>query len=156
MRLSLLALLFLAGPAAARLDYAVEIDAPRPLKATLEKGLNIVRWRGDPDMDSERLKRLVDEAIQESREAAATEGYFSAQVRAEVDSQADPWVVRIAVEPGERTRVGEVEIRFLGPATSDGEARSRMEKVRENWLLRPGQPFRQEEWEAAKRAAVRA
>ena len=73
-------------------------------------------------MDSERLKRLVDEAIQESREAAATEGYFSAQVRAEVDSQADPWVVRIAVEPGERTRVGEVDIRFLGPATSDGEA----------------------------------
>ena len=76
-------------------------------------------------------------------------------MRAEVDSQADPWVVRIALEPGERTRVGEVDIRFLGPATSDGEARSRMEKVRENWLLRPGQPFRQEEWEAAKRAAVR-
>ena len=50
---------------------------------------------------------------------------------------------------------GEVDIRFLGPATSDVEARSRMDKVRENWLLRPGQPFRQEEWEAAKRAAVR-
>src|SRR5207248_894701 len=135
--------------ALARLDYRVEIQAPRELKATLEKGLNIVRWRLDPDMDAERLKRLVDEAVHEAREAAATDGYFSAQVRAEIESAEEPWVVRLTVEPGERTRVHEVEIRFSGPATSDGEARAALERVREHWPLRRGQPFRQEEWEAA-------
>ena len=83
MRYALTALLFAAGPAAAKLDYRVEIDAPRELKDVLEKGLNIVRWRTDPEIDEERLKRLVDEAIRESREAAATEGYFSARVNAE-------------------------------------------------------------------------
>ena len=146
----------IAMPALARLDYRVEIDAPEELKAALEKGLNIVRWRLDPDMDEERLKRLVDEAVKETREAAATDGYFSAQVKAEVDSRAEPWVVHINGEPGERTRVGDVEIRFTGPALIDaGEAQSRMRKVRENWVLRTGQPFKQDDWETAKRQALR-
>jgi translocation and assembly module TamA len=155
VRLSLIALMCIASPALARLDYRVEIEAPRELKTTLEKGLNIVRWRLDPDMDAERLKRLVDEAVHEAREAAATDGYFSAQVRAEIESAEEPWVVRLRIEPGERTRVHEVDIRFSGPATSDGEARALLAKVRQGWLLRRGQPFRQAEWEAAKRQAVR-
>jgi translocation and assembly module TamA len=152
---ALIALLLAALPAWAKLDYRVEIDAPGNLKSTLEKGLNIVRWRLDPEMDEERLKRLVDEAVRESREAAATEGYFSARVHAEVDSSSDPWVVRLRLEPGERTRVREVDIRFSGPATSDGEARPHLRRVRESWTLRPGQPFRQVDWEAAKRQAIR-
>jgi translocation and assembly module TamA len=155
VRYALTALVFAAGPAAAKLDYRVEIDAPRELKDVLEKGLNIVRWRDDPEMDEERLKRLVDEAIRESREAAATDGYFSAHVQAQVDSSGEPWVVRLRVEPGERTRVKDVDIRFTGPATTDGEARPYMQRARQNWSLRPGQPFRQAEWESAKRQAVR-
>ena len=154
-RLALIALLFAALPAWAKLDYRVEIEAPAELKNTLEKGLNIVRWRLDPEMDQERLKRLVDEAVRESREAAATEGYFSARIHAEVDSSSDPWVVRLRLEPGERTRVREVDIRFSGPATTDGEARPHLKRVRESWTLRPGQPFRQVDWEAAKRQALR-
>ena len=144
-----------APPAWAKLDYRVEIDAPRELKATLEKGLNIVRWRLDPEMDEDRLKRLVDEAVRESREAAATEGYFSARVTAEVDSSGDPWVVRLKIEPGERTRIADVDIRVTGPASNDGQARPYIERARQGWSLRPGQPFRQAEWEAAKRQAVR-
>src|SRR5919198_6641123 len=151
----LMALVLAAPPAWAKLDYRVEIDAPRELKATLEKGLNIVRWRLDPEMDEDRLKRLVEEAVRESREAAATDGYFSARVHVEVDSSGEPWVVRLRLEPGERTRVRDVDIRFSGPATDDGGARALLKRVRDNWSLRPGQPFRQAEWEAAKRQAVR-
>jgi len=151
----LVALLFAAPAAWAKLDYRVEIEAPRELKDMLEKGLNIVRWRSDPEMDEERLKRLVSEAITESREAAATDGYFSARVNVDVDSSGEPWVVRLRLDPGERTRVREVDIRFSGPVLSDGEARPYMERVRQDWSLRPGQPFRQAEWESAKRQAVR-
>ena len=130
---------------AAGLDYRVEIEAPRELREMLERGLNVTRWRSDPEMNAERLKRLVDEAALEARETAATEGYFSAQVSAGIDQSAEPWVVRVRVEPGERTRVGELEIRFSGPATSDGEARPLLKRVRDNWTLRRGQPFRQVE-----------
>jgi len=148
-------LVLVGSASAARIDYRVEIQAPGELKTTLERGLNVVRWKDDPEMDAERLKRLVDEAVRESREAAATEGYFSAQVRAEIDSSAEPWVVRLRVEPGERTRVHDIELRFLGPAANDAEARGLLEKVRAGWTLRRGQPFRQQDWDAAKRQALR-
>jgi len=96
----------------------------------LEKGLNIVRWRGDPEMDDERLKRLVDEAIRESREAAAT-GRLLLGARAGADRfLGRAVVVRLRVEPGERTRVTEVDIRFTGPGATDGEARPYRERAR--------------------------
>jgi translocation and assembly module TamA len=78
-----------------------------------------------------------------------------ARVTATIDESAEPRVVRLRVEPGERTRVGEVEIRFRGPATHDAAAKTNFRRVRQTWSLRRGEPFRQAEWEAAKRTAVR-
>lgn len=140
---------------AAALEYRVDIDAPPELAALLERGLSLMRWRDDPDMNGERLRRLVDESVREAKEAAATEGYFSAEVDATVDSSVEPWRVRLQVAPGSRARVGEIDIRFSGPIVADGEARKVLERVRQNWSLRRGQPFRQEDWAAAKRDAVR-
>jgi translocation and assembly module TamA len=153
LALALLALAASAG--AATLEYRVEIDAPPELAKLLQR-LSLMRWHSDPDMNPERLRRLVDEAAVEAKEAAATEGYFSANVTSSIDSTAEPALVRLRVDPGGRTRIDEVEIRFSGPAGSDGEARPILERVRQNWSLRRGDPFRQEDWEAAKRDAVRA
>lgn len=148
-------LVFFADAALARLEYTVEIDAPKELKQRLEKGLNIVRWRLDPEMNAERLKRLVEEAVRESKEAAATEGYFTANVTSDIDMSNESWVVRLKIEPGPRTHVDHVEIRFIGPSATDGEGRPTRERVQEGWSLRKGQPFRQEDWNDAKRRAVR-
>lgn len=156
VRAALLVLgLFCNGAWGAGLAYNVEIDAPKEVKDRLQKGLNLVRWRDDPEMNTERLKRLVDEAVRESKEAAATEGYFSAEVTSDIDSSVQPWIVRLKIEPGERTRIEHVEIRFRGPGATDGEARPTRERVQEGWLLRKGQPFRQEDWSDAKQRAVR-
>ena len=144
-----------APAASAGLEYRVRIEAPKELEATLQSGLNLVRWQDDPEMTLEQLKRLVDEAVREAREAAATEGYFSAQVEARIDEAAEPTTVLLRVEPGERTRVAEVEIRFSGPAAQDPQAKERLEEVRKSWLLRAGMAFRQADWDAAKAQAVR-
>jgi translocation and assembly module TamA len=64
-------------------------------------------------------------------------------------------VVRLRVDPGERTTVADVEIRFRGPATYDAAAKTNFRRVRQTWSLRRGEPFRQADWEAAKRTAVR-
>ena len=152
--LTVVLIAFAAHAGAAALEYRVDIEAPPALAKLLER-LSLMRWRTDPDMNAERLRRLVDEAVYEAKEALATEGYFSADVASSIEQSAEPWVVRLRVEPGARTRIGEVDIRFTGPATTDGEARSLLNRVRQNWGLRRGQPFRQEDWEAAKRAAVR-
>ena len=155
MRALAAAVLVLWSGAAGALDYQVQIEAPRELRQILEKGLNIVRWRTDPEVNEEMLRRLMDDAVRESREVAATEGYFSAQATIDLEQSSLPWQVRLHLDPGERTRVSEVEIRFTGPALADGEARPLLARVREKWSLRRGQPFRQADWDDAKSGAVR-
>lgn len=135
--------------------YRVEVEAPEELARMLKSGLTLVHWERDPQMSAEQLRRLVDDAVREAREAAATEGWFAARVDARIDESVEPRVVRVRVEPGQRTRVGDVEIRFRGPATEDAAATAAFKRVRQAWNLRRGEPFRQPDWEAAKRLAVR-
>lgn len=155
-RLFLPVLLLACAPGfAAGIEYAVEIEAPAALAETLREGLNLVRWQGDPQMSPELLRRLADEAERDAREVAAAEGYFSPQVRVAIDEQARPWRVLVQLEPGERTTIAAVDIRFSGPAAADEQARDALDRVRATWALPRGQPFRQEDWENAKRRAVR-
>ncbi len=141
-------------PAAAGLEYRVEVEAPAALAAPLRKGLSLVRWQDDPQMTPGLLRRLASEAAEDARGVAAAEGYFSPQVRVTIDETVQPWRVRLALEPGGRTVVAGVEIRFSGAAAGDPQAADRLAAVRKSWSLRRGQPFRQEDWDAAKRAAV--
>ncbi|MGQ0546773.1 MAG: autotransporter assembly complex protein TamA [Betaproteobacteria bacterium] len=152
----ILAFVLAAAAGAARgQSYRVEVEAPRDLARTLRQGLNLVRQASDPDLRRERFQRLLEEAVREAREVAATEGYFSARVTTRIDETTQPRTVHLALEPGERTRVASVDIRVSGPAAADPEAREALERVREGWRLRRGEPFRQADWEEAKRAAVR-
>lgn len=140
--------------AAAGLEYRVEVEAPAALAAPLRKGLNLVRWQDDPQMTPGLLRRLANEAAEDARGLAAAEGYFTPQVRVTIDEKVQPWRVRLVLEPGARTTVAGVEIRFSGPAAADPQAADLLAGVRRSWSLRRGQPFRQEDWEAAKRGAV--
>jgi len=150
--------LLLAGAcaplAAHALEYRVDIEAPEALAAPLRKGLNLMLWQDDAQMTPGLLRRLADEAVADARALAGTEGYFSPQVRVAVDETVQPWRVLLTLEPGERTNVAAVDIRFSGPGAEDPQARDLLAQVRESWPLQAGQPFRQEDWEAAKRKAV--
>jgi translocation and assembly module TamA len=137
------------------LKYRVEIDAPKDMADVLHRGLNLERWQNDPQMTPEQLRRLADEAEREARELAATEGYFSPRVEVSIQEGAQPWIVRLVLEPGERVHVGEIDLRFSGPALQDPQAAAIFKRVRDAWPLRRGQPFRQADWDAAKRRALR-
>jgi translocation and assembly module TamA len=152
---AVLAFFLMNGAHAQGLAYRVEIEAPREIAGTLRKGLSIQRWQNDPKMTAEQLRRLAAEAEREAREVAATEGYFTPQVEVRIDETEPQWKVFLKVEPGERTRVSEVEIRFSGPAAQDPEAQKLFKRVRDGWRLRRGEPFRQSDWDAAKREAAR-
>lgn len=141
---------------AAGVRYRVEVQAPAPLAGMLQSGLSLVRWQDDPQMSRELLERLVDEAVQQTRRAVATEGYFRPRIEARIDEQTEPWTVRIEVDPGPRVIVREVDLAFHGPATEDPEAVPLLANARANWSLAPGQPFRQEDWDASKRNALTA
>lgn len=141
---------------AERLSYRVEIEAPRDLRDLLREGLDLIRWETYEGLSAPLLERLLEEALREVREAVATQSYFNADVTASVDRDTSPWLVRIRVEPGPRTRVSDLDFRFSGPASSDPAAHKRLEEIRKTWRLPPGAPFTQAEWEEAKKSAVRA
>lgn len=144
----------MAPAAAAALEYRIDIVAPDVMAAPLRKGLNLVRWQGDPQMTPGLLQRLAKEAGEDARGVAAAEGYYTPRVSVTIDEKAQPWRVRLELEPGKRTTVAGVEIRFSGPVAADPQAQAPRAQVRKSWSLRRGQPFRQDDWEAAKRHAV--
>ena len=141
--------------ARAELPYRVELEAPENLKRVVEPILDLPRWKDYPGMTPDLLRRLAVEERDHIRAAVETEGYFSAKVSTEVTEGEPAWRVRILVDPGERTRIAKVEIRFSGPLLNDPDAGKRMSAVRRAWGLPVGAPFRQADWDAAKAEAVR-
>ena len=136
-------------------QYRLQIDAPSPVRDPVERSIGIARWRDYPSMTAELLERLAREAEIEAREAAATEGYFSAVATAVIDRTTAPWTVRVKVDPGEPTRIRSVEIVVTGAAeAADEEDRERIDRLRSDWRLPPGAVFEQGAWTAAKQRAV--
>jgi len=152
---ALIGLICASATARGELPYRVEIEAPPELKRIIEPTLDLPRWKDYPGMTPELLRRLAIEERDHIRSAVETEGYFSADVRVEVAQGEPDWLVRVTIEPGERTRIASVDIRFRGPLLKDPDAGKRIEAVRKAWLLPVGAPFRQAEWDAAKADAVR-
>lgn len=144
------------GPAATTpARYQVKIDAPASLKDAIERDVGIVRWQTFGAMTDDLLERLAREAIDETRNLAAAEGWFSPKIDVSIDRKTSPPTVSLSVVPGEPTRIASVKIEVTGPATTDSprgtDAIARVERA---WGLPVGATFRQATWSAAKDAAV--
>ena len=136
--------------------YRLSVEAPtRELREMLTRGLQLARWEADAQMTPELLGRLAEEAVLEAKKALSALGYYSAAVSTSIDRSSKPWAVVLRVEPGARTTVRSVEIRFTGPGADDPEAARVLREVRRDWRLPPGAVFTQEAWIDAKREAVR-
>ncbi|MEO8741478.1 MAG: BamA/TamA family outer membrane protein [Casimicrobiaceae bacterium] len=135
--------------------YSLVIAAPGGLSDVLAASVGLARWRDYADMTEELFDQLARESVVEAREAAATEGYFSAIIDITVDRTVTPALVTLHVEEGEPTRVAAVDIKVTGPAASDVPAGAEaIAKLRDEWLLPTGTVFRQIAWDSAKTRAV--
>lgn len=133
-------------------SYEVEIAAPRPYQKLLMQYLEIVKRRESPLMNEDQLRRIYRDTPKVIRELMATEGFFSSKIETSLERENGKWRVRINVDPGSPSRVAQAEIEFEGAIT---ENEKRVSELRQGWKLKPGEIFRQEEWESAKRALVR-
>ena len=144
-----------AAEAATEPAYRVVINAPSALRAAVERSVGLVRWQTYADMTVELLDRLAREAIDEARDAAAAEGYFSALVDVSIDRGTKPAVVTLTVTSGDATRIAAVRIDVTGPATRDVPlGTAAIAKLREEWSLPAGEVFRQTAWSSAKERAL--
>lgn len=135
--------------------YRVVIDAPPAIGGLIAENANLVRWQSFEDMSEALFDRLVREAVDQAREAAAVQGFFNAKVDIAVDRGETPAVVTVKVTPGEPVRVAHVGITVRGAAAADpGRGATEIASLRENWLLPRGSVWRQELWTRAKQDAV--
>ena len=137
--------------------YRVKIVAPDAIAGTITAAVDLVRWQDYADMTEELLDRLAREALPQAREAAATQGYFSAQVDIAIDRTMQPANITLTVNAGPPTVVSDVKVVVIGPALADGPiGTNAVESVQQNWGLRAGEIFRQSAWTTAKERAVTA
>lgn len=132
--------------------YRVQLDAPPPLKALLSAHLDLVRYQDREDLNEDQLNYMLATADSQVRRLASTEGYFLPQTTVKVERSGDTPLVRVTVEAGARTVVSQVDVNVTGAVRERNP--SQAERVRRNWQLKPGEPFRQEDWAAAKQAGL--
>lgn len=130
-------MLALAGASPIALGAPPRIEAPAPLDALLQRYLQVAapRDEGEREVLQNRLQ-------QEGSQLLATEGYFSPRLALEGD---DPEALTLRVEPGPRALIQSTKIHIDGLMPEE-----RRQALLEDWSLKPGQPFRQEDWSQAK------
>ncbi|NVI85164.1 autotransporter assembly complex family protein [Janthinobacterium sp. BJB401] len=142
----------------APLQYEVKVNAPGDLDELLEKNLDLERFRGNPRMDREQLRRLVRATPEEAKNLIATAGYYTPVVTVRVDTTGAKPVVIVDVDPGQPATIDKVELELRGFDPTPPLAASEpydTEALKRSWALKTGSVFRQSDWEAAKRALLR-
>ncbi len=148
-----------AADAPSRAQYRVEVNAPNELRKLLTDYLDLSRFQNAPDaeaIDTTELTRLAAAAPAQARSLLETEGYFSAEVQtSRADDPGGMPLVRVIVKPGPRSVVRSVNFAAIGElqtqaAQPGSEAAQLLERLRRDWPLAVGQPFRQPAWTAAK------
>ena len=143
--------------------YEFEVEAPSPLRKLLLEYLDLARFQKAPKSEAiagPELDRLAAAAPAQARALLETEGYFDASVKiAQAPASSGLPRLVLTVVPGPRVTVGSVAIEStaaLAPRTPtrDEPWTGRIDKLRQTWTLKPGQPFRQPAWNSAKNTAL--
>ena len=145
-------------------SFAVEVRAPDAVRETLERHLELQRFRNLPDLHANELQRLLGAADANARELLGTLGYFGPTITIELvetpDSKGGPRTVVVTVEPGTQTRIANANIDVTSsPTVAAGEESQGRDRqvlqVQRNWSLAQGLPFTQSAWDSAKSEGLR-
>ena len=137
--------------------YDIELQIPPEQRSLMQERLDLYRWRGSERMDEAQLQRLVRLAPEQIREFLATEGFYAPLITAKMTGKSGKYRVKLTIEPGEPVRVTSIDLQVTGAFNDDSaENRARLNKMRSDWSLRPGAVFRHDNWESAKRNALKS
>lgn len=129
------------------------IDAPGELRDLLERDLDLARLpalAAGRTLPPREIDRLVAAAPEQVRQLVETEGWFTPEVEVRNEG-GDPPNVRVTVRPGPRTAVRSVRLDVQGAAPAEVQQR-----LRDEWPLKAGAPFRNPAWASAKTASLAA
>ncbi len=150
-----LCLLVAASALADGIQFRVDLEAPAKLRDLLEQHLDVVRRSKETELIAAEVRRLYARAPEQIQQLVATEGYFSPRIDATLDDQSTEWTLRFVIDPGKRAVVRGVDLKFEGDVEVPSPHNvDRLARLRAEWKLEPGMPFRSEDWEAAKRETL--
>lgn len=136
-----LLLLLVSSTAMAAGELEVRVTpANSALKANIEGYVGTLDGR-----DRQALRRIRRIAEAEARKAAEALGYYQARIRSQIEDGETPRLI-LEVEPGERVRLRNVDIRIEGPASELAAFR-----VPASSRLQPGATLHHGRYEDAKR-----
>ncbi|ART50955.1 outer membrane protein assembly factor [Acidovorax carolinensis] len=140
--------------------FTLEVRAPDGVRETLERHLELQRYKALPDLQDGELQRLLAAADANARELLGTLGYFAPTITVLMtDTPGSSTALRAVVvvaEPGPQTRIATTRITVEERTGDDTDNRARrQERVQRNWSLQPGQPFTQSAWDSAKTDGLR-
>lgn len=160
------------GASAPSTALTLTVEAPPPLRALLERHLDLARLQqlaAGERLGNNELNRLIAVAPAQARELLQTEGYFDAQVTVLRDEIADddadddgaqrarraPARVRLRVQPGPPTLVTALRVETEGElarraSAGDADAATLQQTLPSAGALRPGRVFRNPDWAATK------
>lgn len=139
--------------AATRPEVVIDPGGVPPAALTAINGAVEAITRLAEDQDGGEVERLRRRAHEATVSALETQGYFSPVVTLEVgqDYMGETW--DIIIEPGSRSQVREVDLRFQGQVATP-EFGHRVSQAREEWPLQRGDIFVNSEWSRAKTALL--
>jgi len=142
--------------------FELQVEAPAPYRALLERHLDLLRYQQVPDLAASELERLAAQARENVRELLGTEGHFQPTVQVKIDNPTEPDqarttrpTVHLVVDPGPVVRVGSVNLFLQGAAQQEPEAAAQRRALTEQWPLRQGETFKQAAWSSAKSQSLR-
>ncbi|PWF48485.1 autotransporter assembly complex protein TamA [Massilia glaciei] len=132
--------------------FIVELDVPADLREPLTEHLDLLRYRDRDDIDAQQLDFMVGAAPEQVQRLVSTAGYFSPKTTVRVERRNGNVVVLLAVDPGLRTAVARLDIGVRGAAAT--RSPEQIERLRRDWDLPVGAPFRQAAWADAKQEGL--
>ncbi|GIX23178.1 MULTISPECIES: BamA/TamA family outer membrane protein [Caldimonas] len=143
--------------ATAAAPYRLRIEAPDDLADLLGTFLDLARFRTDPalaEATEAEVRRLIAATPAQARSLLETRGYFNPTIRIDRE-EGQPPLIRIEVDPGERTRVSRTTLEVQGEIVERAEAghardQALLQEIQDGWRLREGRPFSQDQWSAEK------
>lgn len=146
-----------AAAARANQSFTIELTAPSELRSLLNTHLELRRYQKVADLDDAELRRLLALSETNIRQLLATQGYFMPTITQQLDTPpAAVPAVRIVVESGPQTRIGQLDLQIGGAIAGHATARPQLAEARANWGLPVGDTFTQARWGSAKSQTLRA
>lgn len=116
VRILLLILLVTAVPAAWGANIEVRVAGVEDeLRENVLAFLSLKRYANAPDLDEEKVARLLRRAEREARSALKPFGYYGAEVVTSLTEQEGGWKAVIAIYPGPAVRLVDADVRLQGP-----------------------------------------